>query len=104
MSLALYGIAVLVAGAVFFAAVTAIGLIRLPDVYTRAHAASKAETLAAGLAFAAAVVVFGQDLASLKTGLLLLFMFLTNPTAAHAITRAAHEQDIPPWTREEADP
>lgn len=104
MSLALYVIAALLAGAVFFAAVTAIGLVRLPDLYTRAHAASKAETLAAALAFAAAVVVFGLDVASLKTVLLMLFMFLTNPTAAHAITRAANEQGIAPWTRREAEP
>jgi multicomponent Na+:H+ antiporter subunit G len=36
----------------------------------------------------------------MKTAFLLLFMFLTNPTAAHAITRAAAEQGLDPWTRD----
>lgn len=91
---------VLTVGGVFFAVVAVIGLIRLPDLYTRAHSTSKSETLGAVLTLAAVTIVFESSLSTLKTALLLLFMFITNPTAAHAITRAAAEQGIEPWTRD----
>lgn len=94
-------IMLLAGGGLFFAVVGAVGLVRLPDVYTRAHSVSKAETLGAVLALAAVALSFGTSLATYKTVLVLLFMFLTNPTAAHAITRAASEQGIEPWTTEE---
>ncbi len=93
----------LLAGALFFGLVAAIGLVRLPDLYTRAHSASKSDTLGAVLAFAAAAVALGVDADTLKLGLLILFMFITNPTAAHAIVRAAAEQGIEPWTVGDAD-
>lgn len=91
-------VVVLAVGGVFFAAVAAIGLVRLPDLYTRAHATSKSETLGAVLALAAVALAVDTGLSTVKAALLLLFMFLTNPTAAHAITRAAAEQGIEPWT------
>jgi multicomponent Na+:H+ antiporter subunit G len=90
----------LTAGGVFFALVAAVGLVRLPDLYTRAHSTSKSETLGAVLALAAVAIAFEGSLSTLKTAFLLLFMFLTNPTAAHAITRAAAEQGLDPWTRD----
>ena len=83
---------------VFFAVVAVVGLVRLPDLYTRAHSTSKSETLGAVLVLAAVAIAFEGTLSTLKVVLLLLFMFLTNPTAAHAIVRAAAEQDIEPWT------
>ncbi len=92
---------VLVAGGVFFAVVAAVGLLRLPDVYARAHSTSKSETLGAVLALGAVAVTYGIGFNALKVLLLLLFMFITNPTAAHAITRAAHELGIEPWTGDE---
>lgn len=92
---------VLSLGAVFFAVVAAVGLIRLPDVYSRTHSSSKSETLGAVLALGAVAVSYGLGQTTLKVVLLLLFMFLTNPTAAHAITRAARERGIEPWTTED---
>lgn len=94
-------VVVLAAGGVFFAAVAAVGVLRLPDLYTRAHSASKSETLGAVLSLAAVAVAFGGGIESVKAVLLLLFMFLTNPTAAHAIARAAADQGIEPWTTDE---
>lgn len=90
----------LAAGGVFFAIVAAVGLIRLPDLYTRSHSASKSDTLAAGLSLAAVALSFGSDISTVKAVLLLLFMFITNPTAAHAIARAAAEEGIEPWTND----
>ncbi|SDM15782.1 multicomponent Na+:H+ antiporter subunit G [Halogranum gelatinilyticum] len=92
----------LAAGGVFFAFVAAVGVIRLPDLYTRAHAASKSDTLGAVLSLAAVALVFGADIATVKAVFLLLFMFVTNPTAAHAIARAAYDQEIEPWHKEDA--
>jgi len=93
----------LVCGGAFFAFVAAVGLLRLPDLYTRAHSASKSDTLGAVLALAGVALVFGADIALAKTLFLLAFMFITNPTAAHAITRAAHDQGIEPWTVADRD-
>ncbi|MWV64453.1 Na+/H+ antiporter subunit G [Halorubrum sp. JWXQ-INN 858] len=82
----------------FFTFVSMTGVIRLPDVYSRAHTASQADTLGAGFALAAVALVIGWDGAGFKTVILLFFIFLTNPTAAHGIARAAFEQGIVPWT------
>jgi multicomponent Na+:H+ antiporter subunit G len=87
----------------FFGGVAAIGLVRLPDVYTRTHAASKSDTLGAVLAVAAAALALQSGLSTAKSVFLLVFMFITNPTAAHAIARAAREQGIEPWTVDEED-
>jgi multicomponent Na+:H+ antiporter subunit G len=91
-------ILLLVLGGIFFAVVAVVGLIRLPDLYTRTHSTSKSETLGAVLALAAVAIAFEGRLSILKTVLLLVFMFLTSPTAAHAIARAAAEEGVEAWT------
>ncbi len=90
----------LAVGAAFFGIIAVLGILRLPDVYSRTHAAGKAETLASLLAITAAALVIGFDVATFKLVFLLLFLFMTSPTAAHAIARAAMDQGIPPWTPE----
>ena len=82
----------------FFTFVSMTGVIRLPDVYSRAHTASQADTLGAGFALAAVALVIGWEGAGFKSLILLFFIFVTNPTAAHAIARAAFEEGIVPWT------
>jgi multicomponent Na+:H+ antiporter subunit G len=89
-------IALLAAG-IFFTFVTAVGVIRLPDIYTRAHTASQTDTLGAGFCLVGVALALGVETTTVKTVLLLVFIFLTNPTAAHAISRAAHEEGIEPW-------
>ncbi|WP_435064018.1 monovalent cation/H(+) antiporter subunit G [Halobaculum sp. EA56] len=93
----------LLAGGLFFAFVAAVGLVRLPDLYTRAHSASKSDTLGAVLTLGAAAIAFDSGVDTLKLVLLIVFMFITNPTAAHAIARAAADQGIDPWTVADAD-
>ena len=90
----------LLVGGVFFGLVTAVGLVRLPDVYTRSHAASKSDTLGSVLSLVAVAIALQSGIATIKAVLLLLFLFLTSPTAAHAVTRAAEDQGIEPWTRD----
>jgi len=90
-------------GGLFFAFVAAVGLIRLPDLYTRAHSASKSDTLGAVLTLGAAAIALDAGVDTLKLVLLIFFMFITNPTAAHAIARAAADQGIEPWTADDAE-
>jgi len=94
-------IVVLVLCGLFFTFVSATGVLRLPDVYSRAHTASQADTLGAGFALAGVALSLGFTTTSYKTVLLLFFIFITNPTAAHAISRAADEQGIEPWTADD---
>lgn len=93
----------LTAGCVFFTFVGTVGLLRLPDVYSRIHAASKADTLGAGFAILSVTVYFGASMATVKAVLLLVFVYVTNPTAAHAIARAAYSRDVEVWTRDDAN-
>ena len=89
-------IAVLLLGSVFFTLVSAIGMIRLPDVYTRSHVATETDTLGAGLALLAVAVALGVQPQTVLVVFLILFMFITNPTAAHAVARAADEAGVTP--------
>ncbi|WP_408958007.1 monovalent cation/H(+) antiporter subunit G [Natrinema sp. 74] len=81
---------------VFFTFVATVGVIRLPDVYARTHTASQADTLGAGLTLAGVAVALGWQHATVYTVLLLFFVFITNPTAAHAIARSAAETGVEP--------
>ncbi|SDK91200.1 monovalent cation/H(+) antiporter subunit G [Natronorubrum texcoconense] len=99
-SIRFWAIIVLIAFGLFFTFVSAMGVLRLPDVYARAHTASQADTLGAGLALAAVALALGWQHATVYTVLLLFFVFITNPTAAHAIARSAAESGIDPWTKE----
>ena len=91
----------LVLGGLVFTLVAAIGLHRLPDCYTRTHATSKSDTLGALLTLAGAALAVGTGNAAFKLTLLLVFLFLTSPTASHAISRAAYRQGIVPWRADE---
>jgi len=91
----------LVLAGLFFTLVSTTGVLRLPDIYSRAHTASQADTLGAGFTLAGVALALGWSPTTVKTVLLLFFIFLTNPTAAHAISRAAHDEGIEPWTTDD---
>ena len=96
-------IVVFLLGGLFFTFVSATGVVRLPNVYARAHTASQADTLGAGFAVAAVVLAMGPEPRTAVAVLLLGFIFITNPTAAHAIARAAYETGAEPWGRDQED-
>ena len=74
----------------FFMLLASVGMIRLPDLYTRLHALTKGATLGlVGILLASAVSLASWEI-SLKVVLALFFHFLTNPVGAHMITRAAY--------------
>jgi len=90
----------LLLGGLFFHAVAALGVARLPDFYTRLHAVSKAETLGVILTVGALIVSAGPSLLAAKLLLVAAFLFLANPTSTHAIARAALRTGLRPWRRE----
>ncbi len=83
----------------FFMAVTAIGLVRLPDFFSRVHSVSKSETLGIALLLLGLIAHQGFDQTSLKLGLIALFVAITNPVAAHVLTRSAVRSGLMPWRR-----
>lgn len=76
----------------FFFVVGVIGLIRMPDVFTRMHATTKCDTMGAGLIFLGLILWQGFTLVSASIFVILLFVWLTNPTAAHAIAKSAYHR------------
>jgi len=90
---------VLMVGGVFFLTVSSIGLLRLPDFYARTHAVGKSETLGAILTLSGLAVYNGWELSTFKILFILIFVLIANPTATHAIARAALRSGLPPWTR-----
>jgi len=76
----------------FFFLVGTIGLIRMPDAFCRMHATTKSDTLGAGLALLALVIYRGFDVISIKLLIILLFVWITTPTAAHIMAKAAYNQ------------
>ena len=86
----------LLSGAVFLL-VSCIGLLRLPDFYTRAHAVGKAETLGSMLILIGLALYNGLTLSSVKLLLIFVIIAVTNPTATHALTRAAMRSGLKIW-------
>jgi multicomponent Na+:H+ antiporter subunit G len=79
----------------FFLFVGTFGLIRLPNVYNRMHATSKAATLGAASVLLAGAVYFGPRGEGLTSLVGIAFLFVTAPTGAHMISRAAQKMGIP---------
>jgi multicomponent Na+:H+ antiporter subunit G len=73
-----------------------IGLVRLPDVYTRLQAATKCVTLGTCLILLGVLVASGDGATATKAVLCILFVLVTSPTAAHALARGAYKDGIRP--------
>ena len=84
----------------FFMLVSSVGLLRLPDVYCRMHAATKATTFGMGGILMATALAFESAAVATQAFLAIFFLFLTAPVAAHLISRAAYRKgpDICPAT------
>lgn len=87
---------ILLAGGSFFLVVGAVGLVRMPDVFTRMHATSVSETMGVGLILGGLMVQAGFTLVSFKLFCLFLLIFFTGPVASHAIARAAIADGVEP--------
>ena len=85
----------LVAGSIFVL-IGALGLIRLPDFYTRLHAAGITDTLGAELILLGLMFQAGLSLVTVKLILISLLIFFTSPTATHAVANAARVMGLKP--------
>ncbi|MBU3092223.1 monovalent cation/H(+) antiporter subunit G [Clostridium sp. CM028] len=83
-------VAIFLFGGLFFFMVGTLGIIRFPDVFTRAHSAAKCDTLGAILCLSALVVLNGLNMVSLKIVLIIVFVWIANPTATHLIAKAEY--------------
>lgn len=89
-------VALLSIGAMF-TLLAAVGIVRMPDIFTRMQASTKAATLGVTCVMLATALHFG-DLGTIARALLVvLFLFLTAPVAAHTIGRAAYFVGVPLW-------
>lgn len=92
----LIGGALVLAG-LFFVLSAVIGVLRLPDFYTRLHALGKCDTLGVGLLVAGLALRYGTGHDTLKMLLIPVFVALANPVATHALGRAAMRSGLTPW-------
>lgn len=92
----------LVAGGLF-AFVAGLGLARMPDVFIRMHAATKAGTLGVGLIMAAVAVNFADLAIAVRAFAGIAFLVITAPVAAHLIGRAAYREGVPLWSETTID-
>ena len=91
-------------GGAAFLLVGAVGLVRLPDFFTRIHATGVIDTMGMGLTLAGLILLAGWSLPSVKLLLILGFMLLTGPTATHALAKAALHGGLDPLPGRPPDP
>jgi len=92
---------------IFFLTAGTIGFLRFPDFYSRMHATGKSDTLGLVLCLTGFAlynlhlgISFASVLVSIKILFIAVFWFFGNPTATHALTRAAFKSGILPWTKD----
>lgn len=80
-----------------FALLAAAGLLRMPDVFTRMQASTKASTLGLACLLIGAALQMGDFASLIRTASIGAFVLLTTPVAGHVIARAAYIADVPLW-------
>ncbi|MDA1312076.1 MAG: monovalent cation/H(+) antiporter subunit G [Acidobacteria bacterium] len=89
-------IALIVVG-LFFLAVAALGMVRLPDVYTRSHAVALTDSLGAFFLLAGLALNQGFSTNLVRILVVLALLYLLNPVISHATVRAALRAGVKPW-------
>ena len=101
-----------IVGGLFFMVVGTVGILRMPDVYTRLHAAGMTDTMGAGLLLLgmALQAIEGVALGDgsywfvfIRLVLVYAFLLFTSPIATHALARAGLSGGVEPWTAEGAE-
>lgn len=90
--------AVLLVGGVTFFVVGTLGLLRLPDIYTRVHALTKADNLGLGLIVIGLLPGAGSLAGAAKLLLIWVLALLASATAGYLVARAARRQGVEPWS------
>jgi multicomponent Na+:H+ antiporter subunit G len=92
---------IFLAGGGIFLLIGGIGVLRLPDLFCRMHAAGITDTMGAGLILVGLMFQAGLTLVTVKLILILVFIFFASPTATHALAQAALSVGIAPLLKEE---
>lgn len=87
----------ILSGAVFFVG-SAIGMLRLPDFYSRIHASGNSETMGCMLSFIGLIIYEGPTFTALKMAFVFLIVFLANPIGSHILSKAAYKSGHKIWT------
>jgi multicomponent Na+:H+ antiporter subunit G len=87
---------ILIVAGIFFMFVGSLGVIILPDFYSRTHAVSKSDTLGIMLVILGLIVFEGFTMNSVKLTLIVVFVMLSNPIGTHALARAAYIRGLKP--------
>jgi multicomponent Na+:H+ antiporter subunit G len=82
-----------------FSLLAAVGIVRMPDLYTRMQSATKAGTLGVACVVLAAAVHFQTASVTVEVAMITIFLFATAPIASHLIARAAYHAGVPLWDR-----
>ena len=93
----------LTAAGMFFLIASTVGVLRLPDFYTRLHASGNCETLGLMLSILGIAVYETSLLLSLKLIIIFLLVFVCNPIGTHVLGRAAYKADWPVWQKDMED-
>ncbi len=83
----------------FFMVVSSIGIIRFPDFYSRMHPAGKSDTFGQAMILIGLMIYEGFSLVSVKLFFIIIFIFVANPTATHALAKAAYTAGVKPWEK-----
>ena len=93
----------LVAGSIW-ALIAALGIVRMPDFFTRVQVVTKATTFGLGMIMLATALSFGWSGEAARCLLAVVFIFLTSPVAAHMLSRTAYKRkDVELWNGTEKD-
>lgn len=95
--------AILLVCSLFFFLASAVGIIRLPDFYSRLHASGNSETLGLMLACLGLVIYEGPTLIAVKIVIVFLLVFLANPIGTHILGKAALKSGHPVWTNKDKE-
>ena len=90
--------AIFMLGGLIFFIGSAIGMLRLPDFYSRIHASGNSETLGCMLSFIGLMIYEGPTLTAVKMALAFLIVFMANPIGSHILGKAAYKSGHPVWT------
>jgi multicomponent Na+:H+ antiporter subunit G len=100
---------ILIVGGLFFFTGGSVGILRFPDFYSRLHPAGKLDTAGQLLTLSAAAIFALEDFAredlltAAKIMLIVIFVYLTSPTATHAIVDAGVRAGLKPWMKASAE-
>ena len=86
-----------------FAIIGGIGIVRLPDFYSRMHGAGITDTMGAGLVLVGVMFQGGMTLVTVKLVMILFFLLITSPTSAHALAKAALQHGLKPKVNDQGE-